>query len=64
MINRAILVTGGTGFIGRHLVHELARENPHSTIRVLSRRVDAVALFEQVPNVVCVRGDLTDPIQG
>ncbi len=57
----AVLVTGGTGFIGRHLVRELARQNPEATVRVLTRRADAARSFERFSNVECVTGDLVDP---
>ncbi len=57
----ALFVTGGTGFIGRHLVRELAHRNPEATVRVLSRRADAARSFERLPNVECVTGDLIDP---
>ncbi len=56
-----VLVTGGTGFVGRHLVRELARRNPQSTIRVLSRGGGRSGTLEPLPNVVYVTGDLVEP---
>jgi len=59
-----ILVTGGTGSIGRVLVAELARHNPR-VIRVLSR--DAVKQAElqaelgHPKNIRFILGDLKDP---
>ena len=34
-INKSVLVTGGTGFIGRHLINQLVRENwdVHALVR-------------------------------
>jgi nucleoside-diphosphate-sugar epimerase len=51
-----ILVTGGTGFIGRHLVSRLA-EVPHR-VRVISRNKAAVGLWRN-PNVEVMVGDIT-----
>lgn len=34
--NKVILITGGTGFLGRHLTKEILKYNPHS-IRIFSR---------------------------
>jgi len=49
------LVTGSTGFIGRHLVAQLARQG--ATVRALQRN--------PAPNgngrIECLRGDVTDP---
>jgi nucleoside-diphosphate-sugar epimerase len=51
-----ILVTGGTGFVGRHLVGQLVTDNRR--VRVLSRTPGRVALPE---GVSWARGELTDP---
>lgn len=51
-----ILVTGGTGFIGRHLVNQLLAEG--RPVRVLSRTPER---HRFPPPVELVAGDLTDP---
>ena len=52
-----VLVTGGTGFIGRRLVDALGRSG--ARVRVLSRAGDGPGDWH--PNVEVVRGDVTDP---
>ncbi|MBV9464323.1 MAG: NAD-dependent epimerase/dehydratase family protein [Verrucomicrobiae bacterium] len=53
-----VLVTGGTGFLGRFLVHRLLRDG--ADVRVLSRsRGKARRLFGDHVNVV--RGDIREP---
>jgi nucleoside-diphosphate-sugar epimerase len=52
-----ILVTGGTGFVGRHLVEELARRG--ARVRVLGRRY--VTRWRYQPSVEQVRADIADP---
>jgi nucleoside-diphosphate-sugar epimerase len=59
MSEGSIFVTGGTGFIGRHLVWHLAQLFPRKIIRVLSRHEGAAQLYADLPNVECVVGDLT-----
>ena len=51
-------VTGGTGFLGRHLVPALCRAGHH--IRVLARDPDAHVWLRQYPDLEIVRGDVTD----
>lgn len=61
--NKTILITGGTGFLGRQLVEEILRYNPHS-IRVFSR--DEVKhhklqeLFKYNKKIRCLIGDVRD----
>jgi uncharacterized protein YbjT (DUF2867 family) len=53
-----ILVTGGTGFVGTHLLRRLAETEPRGTVRTLVRN-QAKAL---VPDgVSAVEGDITQP---
>lgn len=51
-------VTGGTGFLGRHVVAALAREGWR--IRMLARH--AMAPPAEAPSAETVRGDLADPV--
>ncbi len=51
-----ILITGGTGFLGGHLVHELSRQ--FKTIYVLSRQHN-LEKFKDISNVEYITGDIT-----
>ncbi|HWP85061.1 MAG TPA: hopanoid-associated sugar epimerase [Terriglobia bacterium] len=53
-----ILVTGGTGFVGHHVVRRLAQEG--FPVRVLARPASPLQLLRGVAAEI-VRGDLTDP---
>ena len=55
--NDVYFVTGATGFIGRHLVEELAKEGSH--VRCLSRRGVHKDLWKS-KNVTAVFGNLLD----
>jgi nucleoside-diphosphate-sugar epimerase len=52
------LVTGGTGFIGSHLVDELVEQG--YTVRLLVRPTSNTTFFEQKP-LTKIIGDLTNP---
>lgn len=54
-----IAVTGGSGFLGRHLVESLAVA-PQVQVRVLSRSTRSVN-SPATPNIVWLRGDLENP---
>ncbi len=51
-------VTGGTGFLGRHLIPALCRAGHH--VRVLARHPDAHLWLKRYPNVEIVQGDVLD----
>lgn len=53
-----IFVTGGTGFLGRHLIAELCRAK--ESIRVLTRFPHKHTWLKAYPNVEVVGGDLRD----
>ena len=55
-MGRLAAVTGATGFLGRHIVHALARDG--WTVRVLARRAPDAWIDGASPEVV--RGDLAD----
>lgn len=54
-----IFVTGGTGFLGRHLVPALCRAG-YQPIRVLTRRPDENPWLRQYAQVEVVQGNLLD----
>jgi uncharacterized protein YbjT (DUF2867 family) len=51
------LITGGTGFLGRHLVAYLRHTEPATRLRLLCR--DSTPMAED-PAIEVVRGDVTD----
>ncbi|MDX2078835.1 MAG: NAD-dependent epimerase/dehydratase family protein, partial [bacterium] len=51
-----IFVTGGTGFLGRHLIPALCREG--HTIKVLTRTPEQHTWLTNYPRVSIVKGDL------
>ena len=65
MTQRNILITGGAGFIGSHLVEHLVESYPHYRIVILDKLTYAgnPANIESVtarPNVTFIEGDITD----
>jgi nucleoside-diphosphate-sugar epimerase len=56
---RTVFITGGTGFLGRHLIPVLCRAG-HS-VRVLTRQPDAYPWLQRYPRVEIVVGDLRQP---
>ena len=57
-MNPQILITGGTGFIGKALVKALTDRG--ILVRLLIRNPDSAALFTDYPLVEIVQGDLRD----
>jgi nucleoside-diphosphate-sugar epimerase len=54
----SVAVTGGTGFIGRSIIHQLIQAN--LSVRALVRPASRAAAFEH-PQVTWIPGHLTDP---
>lgn len=52
-----ILITGATGFLGRHLVRQLRHTQPDSRLRVLAR---SSTPWDNDPAIECTRGDLAE----
>lgn len=55
MENKSIIITGGNGFVGRHLISELQQSSFASRILVLDKRVDGLP-----PGAVGHEVDITD----
>ncbi|MEQ8674407.1 MAG: NAD-dependent epimerase/dehydratase family protein [Aggregatilineales bacterium] len=53
-----IFVTGGTGFLGRHLLPALCREGHQ--VRLLTRSPEQYPWLIEYPNLDIIRGDLAD----
>lgn len=53
---KSILVTGSTGFLGKHLVEQLRRVEPSARLKLLCR---GVSPWKGDPLVEAVRGDIT-----
>jgi dihydroflavonol-4-reductase len=51
-------VTGGTGFLGTHLIHELSQEGWQ--IKVLVRATSDLSRIEALPGIEFILGDITD----
>jgi len=65
-VTRAVLVTGGAGFIGGNLVRFLRRERPDWTVVNLDRltyagNAESLADLRDDPKHVFVHGDIADP---
>lgn len=61
-----ILITGGAGFIGSHLVQRLVQAYPESRIVNLDKltyasNLESLRAVESAPNYVFERGDINDP---
>ncbi len=56
-INKGISITGGTGFIGNHLINYFSKKNINS-IRVLTRNINAIS---EKNNTTFIKGDLSSP---
>ncbi len=57
-IMKPVLVTGATGFLGKHLVEQLRRTDPSVSLRVFCR---GPSPWNGDPAVEVIRGDITSP---
>jgi NADH dehydrogenase len=56
-----LLVTGGTGFVGRHAIAHWLRERPAARVTVLTRSRRHATALAPLPGVTVVEGDVHDP---
>ena len=56
-----VVITGGTGFLGRTLCEQLFRRNMHGRIVVPTRRLVAGRSIQLIPTVDLVEADVNDP---
>ena len=66
MFEKNILITGGAGFIGTHLVQLMVQKYPHYRIINLDKltyagNLENLQAIENQPNYTFVKGDITDP---
>ena len=54
------VVTGGTGFVGRHLCARLAARRPDAVVRVPTRHMATMPALAPLPPVQLVRADVSD----
>jgi dihydroflavonol-4-reductase len=54
---KTILITGSTGFLGKHLVEQLKRDEPEARLRLLCRNG---TVFAADPQCEIVKGDVTE----
>jgi len=54
----SVFVTGGTGFLGRHLIPRLCRKG--YAVHILTRHADAHPWLANYPNLQIVQGDIND----
>jgi len=59
MASKKICILGGTGFVGRHLSRQLARDGHQ--VRILSRRREDARSMLVLPSVTVVPGDVYNP---
>ncbi len=59
--DRPVLVTGGSGFIGKHLLAALNEAGAHATVLTHDRPVPIASQGSDAASVKSVRGDLADP---
>ena len=55
---KPILVTGATGFLGKHLVQQLRETEPGAPLRIFCR---GVSPWDKAGGIEVVRGDITSP---
>lgn len=63
MAQKIVTIIGGTGFLGRYVVRELARADYR--IRIISRHPDSALFLKtagHVGQITLERGDITDPV--
>lgn len=56
-----LLVTGGTGFVGRHAIARWLRAHPAARVTVLTRDRRRAGALATLPGVSVVEGDVHDP---